>query len=101
MLRGRAESGNIFTVQSEGGDAVIDALLRLRHGGMDRPAKLLKRGTLVITDRRVLGAETFRLVSLKGQEKVSEHFEFQLELHGNSDYRQPSLAFDELMGNAA
>ncbi|HEX8962751.1 MAG TPA: contractile injection system protein, VgrG/Pvc8 family, partial [Rhodocyclaceae bacterium] len=49
---------------------------------------------------RVLGAETFRLVALQGQEHVSDHFEFNLELHGNTDYRQERIRFDALMGRA-
>lgn len=53
---------------------------------------------IVISKQLVLKSETFRLVSFSGQEKVSEPFEFQLELHGNTDYRQPPLTFDVLMG---
>ncbi|GAB7536923.1 contractile injection system protein, VgrG/Pvc8 family [Burkholderia sp. 3C] len=49
----------------------------------------------------VLGAETFRLESFQGQEQVSEPFEFQLELSGNSSGAASGrLRFDELVGRA-
>lgn len=54
---------------------------------------------IFLSEQRVLKAETFRLVNFKGQEQVSEHFDFQLELHGNTDYRQPPLRFEQLMGS--
>lgn len=42
---------------------------------------------------RILGDETFRLVSFEGQESASELFEFELELHANTDtgYTTPYL----------
>jgi type VI secretion system secreted protein VgrG len=55
---------------------------------------------VMLDGNRVLGAETFRLVALQGQEHVSDHFEFNLELHGNTDYRQERIGFDALMGRA-
>ncbi|MGE5491915.1 MAG: contractile injection system protein, VgrG/Pvc8 family [Actinomycetota bacterium] len=64
---------------------------------VERPAVYLHCG-ITLADGRVLGAETFRLVHLQGQERISEPFEFQLELHGNTDYSQPPLRFDALMG---
>ncbi len=46
-----------------------------------------------------LGDETFRLLSFEGQESVSEPFDFQLQLRGNTDPRggRP-LTFDALIG---
>ncbi|HZX31766.1 MAG TPA: contractile injection system protein, VgrG/Pvc8 family [Rhodocyclaceae bacterium] len=64
---------------------------------VERPAVYLHCG-ITLADNRVLGAETFRLVHIQGQERISEPFEFQLELHGNTDYSQPPLRFDALMG---
>ncbi len=64
---------------------------------VERPAVYL-HCAITLASGRVLGAETFRLVRIQGQEKISEPFEFQLELHGNTDYRQPPLSFDALMG---
>jgi type VI secretion system secreted protein VgrG len=54
---------------------------------------------IFLSEQRVLKAETFRLVNFKGQEQVSEHFDFQLELHGNTDYSQAPLRFEQLMGS--
>lgn len=64
---------------------------------VERPAVYL-HCAIRLSNGRLLGAETFRLVHFQGQEKISEPFEFQLELHGNTDYRQPPLQFNELMG---
>lgn len=49
---------------------------------------------------RTLGAETFRLVKLSGEEKVSEPFEFHLELRANTtpSPRTAPLRFDQLIG---
>ncbi|WP_431094982.1 contractile injection system protein, VgrG/Pvc8 family [Polaromonas aquatica] len=47
----------------------------------------------------ILGDGSFRLVSFKGQESISDHFEYELELHGNSDPESGlELAFDDLLG---
>jgi type VI secretion system secreted protein VgrG len=55
-------------------------------------AIFLKRNT-------ILGAETFRLQSFQGQENVSELFEFQLELNGNTQEKGAlSFGFDEIVG---
>lgn len=54
----------------------------------------------IFLDRQtILGAETFRLQSFKGQEQVSELFEFQLELNGNSDGpNAAAFSFNNLIG---
>lgn len=57
----------------------------------------------IFIDRNtILGAETFRLQSFQGQEKVSELFEFQLELTGNSSddssIKSKRFTFDDIIG---
>jgi uncharacterized protein involved in type VI secretion and phage assembly len=57
---------------------------------------------LFLPDGRTLGDETFRLVALQGQESISEPFELQLELHGNTEPAQGlSLDFSTVVGSAA
>jgi type VI secretion system secreted protein VgrG len=46
----------------------------------------------------VVGDETFRLVSLQGQETVAGPFEFQAELHGNSSHRGLRFTLQDLVG---
>jgi uncharacterized protein involved in type VI secretion and phage assembly len=47
----------------------------------------------------ILDDETFRLASFQGQESVSEPFEYQLELHGNTDARKGTpLQFEDVIG---
>jgi uncharacterized protein involved in type VI secretion and phage assembly len=48
--------------------------------------------------QRILGDETFRLVNFEGQESTSELFEFQLELHANTD---TSLTPPDYLGETA
>lgn len=54
---------------------------------------------LFLADGRTLADETFRLVSFQGKETVSEPFEFQLELHGNTSGSEgATLKFDDVVG---
>ena len=54
---------------------------------------------LFLADGRTLGDETFRLVNFQGKETVSEPFEFQLELHGNTSGSEGvALKFDDVVG---
>lgn len=54
---------------------------------------------IFLADNKVLGNETFRLVSMKGQESISEPFEFELELHGNTDaLGDTPLQFSDVIG---
>jgi uncharacterized protein involved in type VI secretion and phage assembly len=54
---------------------------------------------LFLAEGRIVGDESFRLVNFQGQESISEHFEFQLELHGNtSPSHGTPLAFDNVVG---
>ncbi|MDN7183251.1 contractile injection system protein, VgrG/Pvc8 family [Caballeronia sp. SEWSISQ10-4 2] len=47
-----------------------------------------------------IGSETFRATKISGQEKVSEPFEFQLELRANTSTKKhvPTLRFEQLIG---
>jgi len=48
---------------------------------------------------RTLGDETFRLVAFQGQESISEPFEFELELHGNtSPPHGAKFSFADIVG---
>jgi type VI secretion system secreted protein VgrG len=48
---------------------------------------------------RVLDSQTFRLVRFEGQDSVSELFEYQLELHGNSSVLHgAALEYETLLG---
>lgn len=59
-------------------------------------------GAIFLDGGRILGDETFRVVSLQGKESVSEPFEIELELHGNTDPRHAApLSFDEIVGRPA
>ena len=56
-----------------------------------------------LPDGSTVGDETLRLVEFSGNDAVSDHFQYQLELHGNSDPAKaasPNLAlrFDQLIG---
>ena len=54
---------------------------------------------LFLADGRVLSDETFRLVNLQGQESISQNFEFELELHGNtSPNHGAAIAFNDVVG---
>ncbi len=54
---------------------------------------------LFLADGRVLSDETFRLVNLQGQESISQNFEFELELHGNtSPAHGAAIAFNDVVG---
>lgn len=47
---------------------------------------------------RVIGEDLLRLVRFQGQENVSDLFEYQLELHGNSDAEGASIVLSEVIG---
>jgi hypothetical protein len=51
-----------------------------------------------LADGSLLGSETFRLVAFEGKEQISEHFEFNLTLHGNTDPYNDNLSFSRLIG---
>ncbi len=54
---------------------------------------------IFIGGNAVIGDDSLRLVSLQGQEAVSEPFEFTLELHGNTRTGlQPPLTFADVIG---
>ncbi len=47
---------------------------------------------------RIVGEDYFRLVHFQGQESVSDLFEYQLELHGNSDADGSRIDFSDIIG---
>lgn len=51
-----------------------------------------------LADGSLLGSETFRLVAFEGKEQISEPFEFNLTLHGNTDPYNDDLSFSRLIG---
>jgi len=55
---------------------------------------------IFLDSQDIIGDETFRLVSFTGQDQVSEPFEYQLELRGNSGKPGRELRFDQLIGKA-
>lgn len=72
-----------------------------RIGKIDRPAPaVFLHVAIFLPGGRTLRDETFRLVKLNGQEKVSEPFEFQLDLRADttSQTSAPQLRFDQLIG---
>ena len=53
---------------------------------------------IVMPGNKVLGEDMFRLVHFQGQDGVSELFEYQLELHGDSDPTGVSIDFSTIIG---
>ena len=54
---------------------------------------------IFVAGNQLLSDETFRLVNFQGEENVSEPFEYQLELHGNTTSgRVTPLQFDDVIG---
>jgi type VI secretion system secreted protein VgrG len=73
-------------------------LTAIREVGNPSP-ELFLHCALFLARNRLVGGETFRLVSFQGQESVSEPFEYQLELHANtSPQRGTPLRFDDVIG---
>ncbi|HUA80973.1 MAG TPA: phage late control D family protein, partial [Dyella sp.] len=67
-------------------------------GASDSPLLYLHCG-IELAGRQWLGDETFRLLSFEGQESVSEPFDYQLQLRGNTSPRHGrSLSFDAVIG---
>ncbi len=55
-----------------------------------------------LPDGTEVGADYFRLVSFSGQEGISNPFEFQLELHADTETDQGlALRFDQMVGSKA
>lgn len=75
-----------------------DDIGRTQLAKVEQPALYL-HCAVFLPDGRVLGDEIFRLVALQGQESISNPFEFQLTLHGNSERpdKDPVL-FSEIVG---
>lgn len=70
-------------------------------GKVDAPAPaVFLHVAMFLPGSTTIGAETFRATKISGQEKVSESFEFQLELRANTSAKQdvPTLRFEQLIG---
>lgn len=64
-------------------NAPHDPIATTRVASVEQPL-LYQFCRIEMPQGRVLGEESFRLVAFQGHENVSDLFEFQLELHGNS-----------------
>lgn len=65
---------------------------------LQRPTLVYLHVAMFLANGQVLGDETFRLVAFQGQEGISEPFEYDLELHGNSSPQGQAIAFDAILG---
>jgi uncharacterized protein involved in type VI secretion and phage assembly len=79
--------------------AEASGITRIRNIDGPAPAVFL-HVAVFLPGGRTIGAETFRLVSLSGEENVSQPFEFQLGLRANTTAAGgiPLLSFDQLIG---
>lgn len=67
-------------------------------GNADSPLLYL-HCAVALAGNQWLGDETFRLVAFEGQETISEPFDYQLQLRGNTSPRQGrALNFDAIIG---
>lgn len=67
----------------------------------DEP-RLFLNFELAMADGTVLDNNVFRLTSFQGQESVSGFYQFDLELHGNSEAKNHlTLSFDAMVGRPA
>ncbi|MFZ6675472.1 contractile injection system protein, VgrG/Pvc8 family [Undibacterium sp. Xuan67W] len=65
----------------------------------ERPTLFL-HCAIFLRGNRIVSDETFRLVNFQGQESVSEPFEYQLELHGNtSQHHGDQFNFNQVIGH--
>lgn len=53
---------------------------------------------IFLADGKTIDDSQLRLVQCSGQERISESFDFELELHGNTDASQVPVSFDALLG---
>jgi len=73
--------------------AVVTTISDLRP-----PTVVFLHLAVFLADGSVIGDNTFRLASFQGQENISEPFEYDLELHGNSSAQGRKLTFDQVLG---
>ena len=78
----------------------VNAIGQIAIAAVSSPAPaLFLHCAIFLARNRLISDETFRLVSFQGQESVSEPFEYQLELHGNTSVRHGTpLSFDDVIG---
>lgn len=82
------------------GDAAGRTAIRpIGQGGKADSPLLFLHCAIALAGNQWLGDETFRLLSFEGQESVSEPFDYQLQLRGNSSPRHGRpLNFDAVIG---
>jgi type VI secretion system secreted protein VgrG len=75
------------------------AVRPIGQGGKPDSPLLFLHCAISLAGNQWLGDETFRLLSFEGQESVSEPFDYQLQLRGNTSPRHGrTLDFDALIG---
>jgi type VI secretion system secreted protein VgrG len=82
-----------------GSDAGRTAVRPIGQDGKADSPLLFLHCAIALAGNQWLGDETFRLLSFEGQESVSEPFDYQLQLHGNTSPRHGrALSFDAVIG---
>lgn len=75
------------------------AIRPIGQGGKADSPLLFLHCAIALAGNQWLGDETFRLLSFEGQETVSEPFDYQLQLRGNTSPRHGrALNFDSVIG---
>jgi type VI secretion system secreted protein VgrG len=75
------------------------AVRPIGQGGKPDSPLLFLHCAIALAGNQWLGDETFRLLSFEGQESVSEPFDYQLQLRGNTSPRHGrALNFDAVIG---
>ncbi|THF63707.1 hypothetical protein E6C76_14050 [Pseudothauera nasutitermitis] len=78
-------------------NAPLEAVATTRVAPLDQPL-LFQHCRIEMPRGTVMGENVFRLVSFQGQESVSDLFEYQLELHGDSDPAGEAIDFSQIIG---
>lgn len=77
----------------------LDRFATTRIKPLDGQPVLSLHCAIFLTTQQVIGDDSLRLVSFSGKEAISDHFEFELELHGNTSKRwQAPLSFGDVIG---
>ncbi|HWU85291.1 MAG TPA: contractile injection system protein, VgrG/Pvc8 family [Rhodocyclaceae bacterium] len=76
----------------------MNRVLRTGEEAVPGIAPLYLECQITMVNGSILGHESFRLEEVEGRESVSEPFEFNLTLHGNSEAKLDTLAFSSLVG---
>lgn len=78
-------------------NAPIESAVATRIALRDQPL-LFQHCRIEMPHGAVVGENVFRLVSFQGQESVSDLFEYQLELHGDTDPAGETIDFSQIIG---